>query len=593
MPNSYDHELIKNYLQSIDKWEEFSTLLNKQKKVTIVTGLWDLGRGQLTGWAQRDFKTYKQNFFQLLQLDIPMCIWVPVELEKEVWEIRSKENTKVYTKEVEDFKNWFPFFNEHDAIRKNPAWYETAGWLKESPQAALPMYNPMMMSKVFMVNDSAIYNPFDSDYFYWIDGGLSLTVPFSMFAGGDIFRNIPLAYTDSIVHIAYPYEPNTEIHGFDKEAFYKECGLKLDSTEVLISRGGFWGGPKNLIHEYNRVYYDIMHSTIAAGHIGADECLFTIAAYKHPELIERFIINNDGLVYPFFEKMADVESFIDEKQKYRVITEFNARVNLYVLGFNSPNQFKLLCERLKSVNLELFEKTRKILINNTLDDSMFAEYDALCNEYGFEEIHKDNIGICGGRQFAAEHFEESDADFYMFFEDDMVFNPPDIADRTCRSGFTSYVPNLYNSLLTIMIKHKFDFLKLTFSEFFGDNSVQWSWYNVPQHIRTEYWPQYDKLPSEGTDPNAPRTKFNNIFTLNGLSYITGEIYYSNWPQIVSRDGNRKMFLEEKWAHPFEQTWMSYMYQRTVKGELLPAILLASPITHDRFEHYDGPLRKES
>ena len=75
--------------------------------------------------------------------------------------------------------------------------------------------------------------------------------------------------------------------------------------------------------------------------------------------------------------------------------------------------------------------------------------------------------------------------------------------------------------------------------------------------------------------------------------MDGEVYYSNWPQIVSKYGNKKMFLTEKWAHPFEQTWMSYMFQETKKGNLNPALLLLTPTEHDRFEHYERGLRKES
>jgi hypothetical protein len=54
-----------------------------------------------------------------------------------------------------------------------------------------------------------------------------------------------------------------------------------------------------------------------------------------------------------------------------------------------------------------------------------------------------------------------------------------------------------------------------------------------------------------------------------------------------------MFLTEKWAHPFEQTWMSYIYQQTENGNINPAMLLLTPTEHDRFEFYDGKLRKES
>jgi hypothetical protein len=63
--------------------------------------------------------------------------------------------------------------------------------------------------------------------------------------------------------------------------------------------------------------------------------------------------------------------------------------------------------------------------------------------------------------------------------------------------------------------------------------------------------------------------------------------------VVSRYGNEKMFLTTKWDRPFEQTWMSYIYQEIKKDNIKPALLFATPTEHDRFEFYDGKLRKES
>ena len=144
-----------------------------------------------------------------------------------------------------------------------------------------------------------------------------------------------------------------------------------------------------------------------------------------------------------------------------------------------------------------------------------------------------------------------------------------------------------------MIKEDFDFLKLSYTEVYMDNNIQVSWYNVPQTVRSEIWPNYDKLPINGLDPNAPRTQFKNIEVLENLSYASGEIYYANWPMIVSKKGNQKMFIDTKWAHPFEQTWMSHMFQETRKGNLNPAILLAAPINHNRIVWYKPEERREN
>lgn len=570
--------------------EEFSTTkpMERRENVTLVTGLWDLGRGALESWAQRDFEVYKKHFLDMLRCDIPMCVWVPRDLEPEVWKVRSRKNTRVYIKEVEDFRTWFPFFEKLNQIRTNPQWQNRAGWLSGSPQGALEMYNPMMMCKMFMVNDSAINNPFNTEYFYWIDGGLTSTVPSNLLHSGEVFRNIPLVYENTLVHIAYPYEPNTEIHGFEKNAFYRFCGLQNDTKEVLISRGGFWGGPKHLIHEYNGIYYEILRNTLNANDMGADECLFTIAAYKNADIIERFQVGSNGLVYPFFEAMNNPQ-YIKDASKKRPVSLRTAKTNIYVLGFNSPSQFERLCESLKN-DEDFLTKPRRILINNSTDESTFPEYDRICSLYGFEEIHFNNIGICGGRQYVAEHFDQSDADFYFFFEDDITMNPD--TGNVCKLGFRSYVPNLYTLSHKIMLKENFDFLKLCFSEFYSSNNIQVSWFNLPKRLKDEWWPDWtDKQPK--LDETAPLTKFEHIKTVNRVSYITGEVFYSNWPMIVSREGNRRMFLETKWDHPLEQTWMSHMYQLTREGKLRPAALLATTFTHDRTEFYKDGQRREN
>ena len=58
-----------------------------------------------------------------------------------------------------------------------------------------------------------------------------------------------------------------------------------------------------------------------------------------------------------------------------------------------------------------------------------------------------------------------------------------------------------------------------------------------------------------------------------MSYITGEINYCNWPMIVSKEGNKKMFIDTKWAYPYEQTWSSHIYQLEKDGKINAGLLL--------------------
>ena len=131
---------------------------------------------------------------------------------------------------------------------------------------------------------------------------------------------------------------------------------------------------------------------------------------------------------------------------------------------------------------------QKFLLNNSTDESTYQKYDVLCQKYNFEQIKKNNIGICGGRQFIAEHFDQSDADYYIFFEDDMLFYESDNSNNFCQNGFRKWVPNLYNKTLNIIHQEKYDFLKINFTEVYGGNEIQWAWYNLPDNARRKYFP---------------------------------------------------------------------------------------------------------
>jgi hypothetical protein len=554
--------------------------------ITLVTGIWDIGRSDLTeGWS-RSYQHYLDKFEQLLDVQENMIIFGDESLREFVFTKRNESNTQFIERPLEWFSN-SEFNPLIQGIRNNPNWYNQVGWLEQSTQAKLENYNPLVMSKVFLLHDAKIFDKFDSKYMFWIDGGLTNTVHPGYFTHDNVLDKLS-KYISKFSFISFPYDAETEIHGFNYDKLNSIAGSKV----TKVSRGGFFGGPKDSIADINSIYYGLLKSTLGEGYMGTEESIFSIMSYKHSDLINYFEIDSNGLVGKFFEDLKNDTLIPKNESKVSVVNNLDTnKVGLYVLTFNSPNQFRTLIKSFESYDNDYLLKTKKYLLDNSTDLSTTEEYLKLCEEHGFEHIKKENLGICGGRQWIAEHFETTDLDYYLFFEDDMFFFPNE--GSVCRNGFNRYVPNLYTKSLEIIQKENFDFLKLNYSEFYGDNGTQWSWYNVPQSVREEFWPEKPTLPHLGLDPNAPKTKFSSILSHKGLPYGSGEVYYCNWPQIVSRPGNKKMFLDTTWAHPFEQTWMSHMYQLAKKGELSSGLLLLTPTEHDRFEHYGGELRKES
>jgi hypothetical protein len=555
--------------------------------ITLVTGLWDLGRGELSeGWS-RSFEHYLNKFEELLKVENNLIIFGDSELEPFVWKHRDKKNTMFVKRSVDWFKT-NSYYQKIQNIRNNEKWYTKATWLKDSTQAKLDMYNPLVMSKMFLLHDAKILDPFDSKNLFWIDAGLTNTVHPGYFTHDKVLDKLE-KYITKFSFICFPYNANNEIHGFD----YPEINKWAEHDVKMVARGGFFGGPKSSLSEANSLYYGLLNSTLDSNLMGTEESVFSIMVYKHSEIFNYFKINDNGLLSKFFEDLKNdsLEVLKVKNKKNPQNLDIN-KTALYVIGFNSPKQFETLIKSMIKYDKNFIEKPKKYLLNNSTDESTYDYYNTLCEKFDFTMITPEsNLGICGGRQFIAEHFESTKLDLYFFFEDDMFFYVG--KDKSCRNGFLRKTDDFYNKTLEIVIKDDFHFLKYNFSEFFGDNSTQWSWYNVPQVKREEFWPEKPQLPVQGLDPEAPKTKFNNIKSYKGIPYADGEIYYCNWPQIVTKEGNRKMFLDTKWAHPYEQTWMSHMYQEMKKGNLYPGILLMSPTEHDRFEFYDKSLRRES
>jgi hypothetical protein len=555
--------------------------------VTLVTGLWDIGRGNLQeGWS-RSYEYYLEKFQQLLQVDNDMIIFGDKELEKFVLDNRRNENTQFVRRDL----SWFrtnEFFDKIQKIRTNPDWYNQVGWLSESTQAKLEMYNPLVMSKVYLLHDAKILDKFDSEYMFWIDAGLTNTIHPGYFIHDKVLDKLP-KLVKNFHFICFPYETNSEIHGFKYQELCELAGKPVN----MVARAGFFGGKKDVISEINSIYYGLMNDTLSQGLMGTEESLFTIMTYKYPNLITYSEIEGDGLMGKFFEDLKNMTVEVkSEVSKDVVVNNLDtSKVGLYVLTFNSPNQFETLIKSMLDYDSDFITKTKKFLLDNSTDLSTTPRYVELCEKYGFDHIKHNNLGICGGRQWIAEHFDSTDLDYMWFSEDDMNLYPK--KGEVCRNGFPRFVDNLYQKSLDVIEKEIFDFLKISYTEFYGDNGVQWSWYNLPQDKRKEYFPEKPSLPVQGLDPNPPRTKFKNIKSYKGLSYVDGEIYYCNWTQLVSKTGNKKMFLDTKWERPFENTWMSHMYQLTKKNELNGGLLLLTPIEHLRYEHYDGSIRKES
>ena len=355
--------------------------------------------------------------------------------------------------------------------------------------------------------------------------------------------------------LSYSYK-HSEVHGMDVNVMEH-----LGATEDYVCRGGFFGGSQQNIAFANGMYYDILKKTVEDyNDMGTEENILTIMAQNDPKNFNIFELEGNGLVYPFFEHIQTIPT---PKQA------------IYITTYNAPEQ---LCSCFDSISRNdgnwLISNCDVFIINNS--DQFKEEYDNIIQTLPgrVTEIKVDNLGICGARQFAAEHFHDSDYETYVYFEDDMII------DSEC----TDHILDAATSIL----KHEgLDYLKLSYKEVYGDNGTQWAWYNVPDNDRAKLFPEAPHKPINTYSLNAPKTKVRSIGSSNQLMYALGDFHYCNWPLVFSREGNEKMFIVVKWDSPFEQTWMSLAYSLQLTGNLKSACILSSPISHQRSQLYQG------
>jgi hypothetical protein len=263
--------------------------------LTLVTGLVDIGRAALPSRFARSFESYRDALHQLLALDVPMVVYADAALGL----APPRKTTCLVAVTRADLEH-FPHFETIQRIRALPSWRGRAAWLPESPQAALPHYNPLVMSKLFWLAEQARANPFGTRYFAWIDAGITHTVSAAALQraldGDRILRHL-----ERFLFLCYPYAGADEIHGFERAALARYANV--DYVE-WVARGGFFGGRADFVIEAARLYDVVLRHTIEHGYMGTEESVFTILALLHPGMFDRFALREDGLVSTFFDHVA-------------------------------------------------------------------------------------------------------------------------------------------------------------------------------------------------------------------------------------------------------------------------------------------------
>jgi hypothetical protein len=236
----------------------------------------------------------------------------------------------------------------------------------------------------------------------------------------------------------------------------------------------------------------------------------------------------------------------------------NYKMDIYFLSCDAPKQFTEILNSILDYDRWILTNNC-FLINQSNGKSFDSEYSNICHHYNINHIKCKNRGCSGGRHTAAEFFKISGSDMMMFLEDDMLFNR-DI-ERRCRFGMSNRFDNLTQTCIDIIKEEDLDFIKLNFHEVFNDHSRTW--------------------------PDSKNTKFTKLGSKNNIPYLIGDIYFSNWPMIITKLGSNKLFLEEIKEEKYIAKKSLEMFEL---GTLKAGVVLGYPTIHTRIQIIDNHRR---
>lgn len=248
---------------------------SSKKSFTIVTALFDIGRGEWNDIYKRDIKLYMYYLSFILNLDCNICIFVEEKFVEFVRNCRRglENKTVIYTSDISSlvmnkYKNRMTEIMNRDDYKENQ---------KDPlcPEVKRPEYNIVVNSKVDLVYQASIKNHFNTDFFLWMDAGYghgTLNTPkkFEFYPESFMVENkISLLCLKDVNGICNDYKEFYEKH-------------------VDIVNGGFFCCDIESIRKYHSLYYHVVEDSLNKNITDDDQFMVSMSYTKDKNLFSVF-----------------------------------------------------------------------------------------------------------------------------------------------------------------------------------------------------------------------------------------------------------------------------------------------------------------
>jgi hypothetical protein len=253
---------------------------------TIVTAFFDIGRE--TRGDGRSIAEYKEWIKKTLQLNCHLFV-VTEEKFKDLF-IQNRPPGYSMHIQVIDFKesHYYQYYEEMKSILENNE-YKQRIMHPDRVECKLPEYNILQYSKLHYLQMAIELNPFQSEYFLWMDAGASRF------------------FYDMNVHNTYPSPQGIEIlkqsenkliiqSRWDISSYPIDDDFIWKSDNLLI--GGMFGGNIQIINTIsNKIEEIVIHKMLKKRNINNEQLALAMIWKKHNDL---FLLINGNHTHALF-----------------------------------------------------------------------------------------------------------------------------------------------------------------------------------------------------------------------------------------------------------------------------------------------------
>jgi hypothetical protein len=245
--------------------------------ITFVTALYDIKRN--VDGDGRSFEEYLSWFKETLKIKSPMVVYVDRSLENFVKENRKNLPTKIIVQDLEEV----PYYFLNDKIQEilNDKNYQDKIGCPQRVECKMSLYNVIIYSKFKWIKESICNNYFKTDYFMWIDAGLS-----RFFQQHDINPNEKYPSENAIETLLENKDSvliQTSMSYYPDLVDAKQCTESYFWDARTWIMAGLWGGGVKILNKFCDMIDNILQEKMIKNGVINNEQNAMAYAYKNNE----------------------------------------------------------------------------------------------------------------------------------------------------------------------------------------------------------------------------------------------------------------------------------------------------------------------